>query len=225
MTKGWILQKGNAYLQPSYETQKLIATAQDFGIELLLHTPKQLEIIVTREDRKSVLLDDEITKIPDFILPRMGANTTYFDFAVLRHLEKLGVYCVNPSEAIEQVKDKLYQMQILAQKFPVPKTMLAKFPVDPIMVEKHLKFPVVVKTISGSQGSGVFLSQDPQSFEDLGNLIQITNSNAEIILQEFISKSKGRDLRVLWWEIKLWVVWKDIQQMIHSKLIFPVAEV
>src|SRR5690606_34930434 len=52
------------------------------------------------------------------------------------------------------------------------------------------------KTLSGSQGSGVILSHDAQSFEDLGNLIQITNPNAEIILQEFISSSRGRDLRV-----------------------------
>lgn len=193
---GWILQKGTAYIQPSYETNKLIATAKDLGIDLLLHTPRQLEIIVTREDRKSVLLDDKTTKLPNFILPRMGANTSYFDFAVLRHLERLDVYCVNPSEAIEKVKDKLFQMQILAEKFPVPKTMLVKFPVNAAMVEKQLKFPVVVKAISGSQGSGVFLSQDPQSFEDLGDLIQITNANAEIILQEFISHSRGRDLRV-----------------------------
>ena len=87
-------------------------------------------------------------------------------------------------------------MQILAEKFPVPKTMLAKFPIDTNLVEKQFKFPVIVKAISGMQGSGVFLSPDAQSFEDLGNVIQITNANAEIILQEFIKSSHGRDLRV-----------------------------
>ena len=194
--KGWILQKKIIGKEPSYETLKLIETANEQGIELELHDPRQFEIIVTQDDRKSVLLDDKITKLPDFIFPRMGATTSYFALAVIRHLERLGVYSVNSSEAIEKVKDKLFQMQILAEKFPVPKTILVKFPVNPDLVAKKLGFPVIIKTLSGSQGSGVILSHDAQSFEDLGNLIQITNSNAEIILQEFISTSRGRDLRV-----------------------------
>lgn len=194
--KGWILQKQVYGKEPSYETLKLIETAKQAGIELELHDPRQIEIIVTQDDRKSVLLDDKITKLPDFIFPRMGATTSYFALAVIRHLERLGVYSVNSSEAIEKVKDKLFQMQILAEKFPVPKTIMVKFPVNAEIVEKKLGFPVIIKTLSGSQGSGVILSHDAQSFEDLGNLIQITNPNAEIILQEFISSSKGRDLRV-----------------------------
>ena len=194
--KGWILQKQVYGKEPSYETLKLIETAKQAGIELELHDPRQIEIIVTQDDRKSVLLDDKITKLPDCIFPRMGATTSYFALAVIRHLERLGVYSVNSSEAIEKVKDKLFQMQILAEKFPVPKTIMVKFPVNAEIVEKKLGFPVIIKTLSGSQGSGVILSHDAQSFEDLGNLIQITNPNAEIILQEFISSSKGRDLRV-----------------------------
>ena len=196
MMKGWILQKQVYGKEPSYETLKLIETAKQAGIELELHDPRQIEIIVTQDDRKSVLLDDKITKLPDFIFPRMGATTSYFALAVIRHLERLGVYSVNSSEAIEKVKDKLFQMQILAEKFPVPKTIMVKFPVNADIVAKKLGFPVIIKTLSGSQGSGVILSHDAQSFEDLGNLIQITNPNAEIILQEFISSSKGRDLRV-----------------------------
>ena len=194
--KGWILQKQVYGKEPSFETLKLIETAKQAGIELELHDPRQIEIIVTQDDRKSVLLDDKITKLPDFIFPRMGATTSYFALAVIRHLERLGVYSVNSSEAIEKVKDKLFQMQILAEKFPVPKTIMVKFPVNAEIVDKKLGFPVIIKTLSGSQGSGVILSHDAQSFEDLGNLIQITNPNAEIILQEFISSSKGRDLRV-----------------------------
>src|SRR5690606_15764509 len=159
---------------------KLIETARKSGIELELHDPREIEIIVTQEDRKSVLLYDKITNLPDFIFPRMGATTSYFALAVIRHLERLGVYSVNASEAIERVKDKLFQMQILAEKFPIPKTMLVKFPVNPDLVARQLGFPVIIKTLSGSQGSGVILSHDAQSFEDLGNLIQLTNPNAEI---------------------------------------------
>ena len=74
---GWILQKEANIKTPSYETLKLVDTAAQFGISLELHDPKEIEIIVTREDRKSVLLNDHSTKLPDFIFPRMGAHTSY----------------------------------------------------------------------------------------------------------------------------------------------------
>jgi len=197
---GWILYKDseNALRPESYEILKLLEVGKKHGIEIKVLSPDQIDIIVTREDRKSILVDEVQTPLPDFIIPRMGAGTTYFALAVIRHLERLGVYFVNSSQSIDTVKDKLYTLQILAESnLPIPKTILLKFPVKADIVEKHLKFPVVVKTLSGSQGSGVFLSMDKNSFDDLTQLIHATNKNSNIILQEFIEQSKGRDLRVL----------------------------
>lgn len=198
--KGWILYKDSANsLKPeAYEINRFIEVAKEEGIDLQVFKPEQFDLTVTREDKQSLLVDGESVALPDFVLPRMGAGTTYFALAVIRHLERLGVYCVNSSQSIETVKDKLYSHQILAENnLPVPKTMLVKFPVDANMVEKHLGFPVVVKTLSGSQGSGVFLSETKSSFMDLMQLIEATNKTANIILQEFVSGSKGRDLRVI----------------------------
>jgi gamma-F420-2:alpha-L-glutamate ligase len=160
--------------------------------------PEQFELVVTRDDRKSILVDGKVTPLPDFLIPRLGASTTYFALAIIRHLERLGVLVLNSSTAIETVRDKLYTQQILAaSNLPVPKTMLGKFPVDNDLVEKQLGFPVVVKTLSGSQGSGVYLSEDRANFEDIMTLIDSTKPNANIILQEFIASSRGRDLRVI----------------------------
>jgi gamma-F420-2:alpha-L-glutamate ligase len=121
----------------------------------------------------------------------------YFAFAVIRQMERLGVHVVNSSESIANVKDKLYSQQILAQSnMPVPNTMLVKYPVNIELVEKYLGFPVVVKTISGTQGVGVYLCENKANFEDIMRLIEATNSKTNIILQEFIEDSKGRDIRV-----------------------------
>jgi gamma-F420-2:alpha-L-glutamate ligase len=95
------------------------------------------------------------------------------------------------------VKDKLYTQQILAQSnFPVPRTMLARSPVDLEVVEKQVGFPVVVKTLSGSQGQGVFLCEDRRSLHDLMELIGATKTSPNIIFQEFVAASHGQDLRV-----------------------------
>lgn len=196
---GWILYKENeTEIKPEmYEINKLVEMAKDENIEIKVLKPEQIDLIVTQEDRKSILIDGKATALPDFLLPRMGAGTTYFALAVIRHLERLGVKCFNSSTSIDTVKDKLFTHQILAENnLPVPKTMLVKFPVDIELVENKIGFPVVIKTLSGSQGKGVFLSNDRKSFLDLMHLIEATNSKVNVILQEFIKDSYGRDLRV-----------------------------
>jgi len=196
---GWIIYKTHELeVKPEvYEINRLIAEAKKHTIDLHVLKPEQIDLIVTKEDRKSILVNDKPTSLPDFVLPRMGAGTTYFALAVIRHLERLGVPGFNNSDSIDTVKDKLYTHQILAQSnLPVPKTMLVKFPVDINLIEKHIGFPAVIKTLSGSQGKGVFLVRDKQSCKDLFQLLEITNAKISIIIQEFIETSYGKDLRV-----------------------------
>lgn len=198
--KGWILYRPfkERVKQDSYENKRFLEVARANDIDIKILYPDQLDLIVTKDGKKSIFLNGETVELPDFVLPRMGSHTSYFSLAVLRHLEKLGVHIVNPPQSIEVVKDKLYTQQILAtNNLPVPKTMLVRFPANEDLVEKYIGFPTVVKTIHGSQGSGVFLSNDKSNFRDLMQLINSTNTNMNIIIQEFIKDSYGRDLRVL----------------------------
>ena len=196
--KGWILYRANNFLKSkSYAVTRLLESASKCGVELEVIAPERLELTVTREDRRSILLDGNPVSLPDFIIPRTGAFTSYFDLAVIRHLERLGVRSFNSSTSIEIVKDKLFSQQILAQhNLPFPKTMLVKFPVNVDLVEKSLGFPVIVKTLYGSQGSGVFLCETKKEFLNLVQIVEATKGSANIILQEFVKTSKGRDLRV-----------------------------
>lgn len=122
--RGWIIYKHNDLLlrQEAYEVNRLVEVANEENIELQVFSPDQFDLTVTRDDEKSILIDGERQKLPDFVMPRMGAGTTYFTLAVVRHLERLGVYCVNSSHSIEVVKDKLFAQQILAEKnLPTPR--------------------------------------------------------------------------------------------------------
>ncbi|MDD3050884.1 MAG: RimK family alpha-L-glutamate ligase [Candidatus Cloacimonetes bacterium] len=198
--RGWILfKKSEQELgEETYEINRFLEESRKTNIHLKVVRPDQIDLVVTTEGRDHIYLNGESTPLPDFLLPRMGAGTTYFALAVIRQLEHLGVYSVNSAEAVDYVKDKLHSLQILAEKnFPVPKSMLAKFPVDYRIIEKHLGFPVVVKTLCGSLGKGIFLCQNRFQFEDLMQLVESANPSANIVLQEFIADSCGRDLRVI----------------------------
>ena len=197
--KCWIIYKEcEENLKPeSFEIQCFVDVAAEQGIELRVLRPEQFDLIVTREDKKSIFVDGVPDMLPDFVLPRMGAGTSYFALSILRHLEKLGVPCINSSVSVETVKDKLFTQQILAERnMPVPKTMLMKFPVDLALIEQQIGFPVVIKAISGSQGKGVFLAEKKAQLTDLMQLIELTNPKFNLILQEFVQTSFGRDLRV-----------------------------
>lgn len=180
-----------------YETNRFIEEATHMGIELKVMSPDQFELFVNREDESSIFVDGEPLDLPDFVIARMGSGTTYFALALLRQFERLNIPCINSSLGIEIVKDKLYSQQILAHnKMAVPKTMLMKFPVDVDFITEKFSYPLVVKTLSGSLGKGVFMMENRKQLEDLSRIIEIANSNLSIIIQEMVMDSKGRDLRV-----------------------------
>ena len=193
---GWIIHKKE--LGENHEVSRLVEEFDNKGIKVRVVNPKDVDIFVDRDDRKSIIVSGEPRKLPDFVLPRTGSGTTYFVKAIIRHLERLGVTLINGSNAIDTVKDKLYTQQILAESnLPVPKTLLLKHPINLEWVEKHLTFPVIIKTLSGSFGAGVFLAENKKQLAQLVKMAEITNEGYDIILQEFIEDSYGKDLRVL----------------------------
>ena len=199
MIKGIILfsKKEEFLTQEDYSVLRLLEAARSKNIELQVIAPEQFELIVTSNNDKSIFVDDKPIPLPDFIIPRMGSVTTFYAFSILRQLEYMGVYICNNSDSVYAVKDKLYMHQRLANSnLATPKTMLAKFPVNINVVKREIGFPLVIKNVSGTQGSGVYLCEFEDKFIDVMELIYTNNDKANIILQEFIKESRGQDLRV-----------------------------
>jgi gamma-F420-2:alpha-L-glutamate ligase len=200
IARGWILYKPDPGLvkQETYEIDRIVAAAPENGYEVEIVSPDEIGLLVSSSQGHSVFLRGNEADLPDFVIPRMGSTTTYFAMAILRQLERLGVYCLNGSQAVELAQDKLFHLQVLAAAgLPVPKTILVQFPVDPDIVERELGFPVVVKTLVGTQGSGVYLAEDREKLMDLLQFVEANNPAAQLVLQKYMSESRGRDVRVL----------------------------
>jgi gamma-F420-2:alpha-L-glutamate ligase len=193
---GWIIHK--KALGENHEVERLVEEFEKRDIKVRVVNPQDVDIFVNRDDRKSIIVEGKPRPLPDFVLPRTGSGTTYFIKAIIRHLERLGVTLINGSDAIDNVKDKLYSQQILGQSnLPVPKTMLVKHPIDVKLVENNLNYPMIVKTLSGSYGSGVFMVENRKQFVQMMKMAELTRPSYNIIIQECIEDSFGRDLRVL----------------------------
>jgi gamma-F420-2:alpha-L-glutamate ligase len=74
--------------------------------------------------------------------------------------------------------------------------MLLRHPIDVDFVEKNIGFPVIVKKISGSYGRGVFLAENKKQLRQLVTMAELTKKTYDIIIQEFVKDTWGKDLRV-----------------------------
>ncbi len=199
----WILYgddiESNADL--AHEVRRFKAEAEQSGIDLKVYNPADFDLIVSEHTRDSVLIKGKPVPIPDVVYPYFNHHDhSYFSLAIVRQLERMGCLVYNTANTIEMVRDKLHTHQVLCEKaITSPTTMLAKFPVDDNMmeiVERTLGFPVIVKTLKGALGVGVFLIESPKAFRDQMDLIGQTSPDIQLIFQEFVAASKGRDLRL-----------------------------
>lgn len=182
----------------AHEVRRFIAEGEAMGISVKVYKPDQFDLLVTIDARDSILIDGNPVPLPDVVYPYFNHNDhSYFSLAIARQFERLGVLIYNNAETIEMVRDKLHTHQVLAESgLPTPDTMLAKFPVDIDLIESTIGFPVVVKTLNGALGLGVFLIENQKAFKELMDLIGQTNPNIQLIFQKFVAASKGRDLRL-----------------------------
>ena len=189
---------GNRLTTEVYERERFIEEANKYGIDFSLVFADEIDLIVSRDDRKSIRYRNDIVSLPDVVLARTGSGTGYFNLSVLRQFERLNVPTLPNSASIEASKDKMYANQILAQAgLPIPKTMLTRFPCKAELVDKVVGFPCVLKVVTGSHGKGVYLCENAKQFEDLSELVSSIDFKASMIIQEYISHSEGRDLRVI----------------------------
>ena len=195
MSKIWILSKGDKF---EYENARLIESFANKGFEAITVEPSFFDIIVNKDIKQGLKYNGQPIELPNLLLVRFGAGISKFMLALIRQLEKSGVICINESDPIERVKDKLQTSQILSHHgIAIPNTMMVKFPVDASVVDGEIGFPCVVKIVTGSFGEGVYLCERKKDFSKLMEFIDTLGTNKTLIVQEYMGDRPGEDLRVL----------------------------
>ena len=193
----WLLDKSKN--TSTYENRRFCEEANKIGIDFSFVAVDDFDLIVASDTHYDTPYDGQPGNGVDCLIPRLGSGATYFALSALRHLEQGGIFTLNSSRSIEVGRDKLATIQCLAgNNIPIPKTMLAKFPFNVGIVDAEFAYPVIVKLVSGSRGRGIFLCENRGQMEDLGELIEISSgSTVNVIIQEFVSSSRGKDIRVI----------------------------
>jgi ribosomal protein S6--L-glutamate ligase len=133
----------------------------------------------------------------DVVLPRQGAEIRTACLPLIAHFERSGIPVVNALAAIITVRHKYLALQALAAAgIPVPDTVyLAEAKYFGAALDRLPPGPVVVKPISGRQGTGIACLQPGQGLPE-GSRAELDNGRG-LLLQTFIAPERRQDIRAL----------------------------
>ncbi|WP_437587557.1 RimK family alpha-L-glutamate ligase [Sorangium sp. So ce1000] len=179
-----------------YSTSRIVLAGRARGHDVSVIDPLDFQIVVSR-GRPSLLVGGSAVPRFDIVIPRIGASITNYGLAVVRQFDLMGVPVLNGAVSIARSRDKLRALQLLTRrKLNVPITVCARSPAG---VEAALSLvggcPAIVKLQQGTQGIGTMLAETPHAVHAL--LETFWAMGQDIVLQEYVRESKGRDIRVI----------------------------
>jgi ribosomal protein S6--L-glutamate ligase len=179
-----------------YSTRRLVETARARGFRVKLIDVLRCNLALESGNPRLYHRGKEVRRL-SVALPRIGASVTVPGLSVVRQLEAMGVPLVNGAAAIAKSRHKLAALQELAAAgVPIPRTALARGGGDVgALLEQVGGLPAILKLTQGTQGVGVMIAHsEAEVISILGTLWDL---GQEILLQEFVAESRGRDVRAL----------------------------
>jgi ribosomal protein S6--L-glutamate ligase len=183
-------------LAGSYSTQRLKEACVRRGHSARVLNTLNFSLLVERAQPRLYYRERLLSRY-DAVIPRIGASVSAYGTAVVRQLEQMGVFTLNSAQAIGTSRDKLRAFQILsAHEIGFPPTAFVRDRESArTALEQVGGAPVIIKLIEGAQGAGVILADTKKSAEAIIEAFLVARQ--DVIVQKFVSESRGRDLRVL----------------------------
>ena len=183
---GWLIVNGFLGSNKFNELYNYLQnSANEYGISLQIKS----------NDELVGELSSGFEKLPDF------AIFWDKDVYLAKRLEESGVRLFNSATAVEICDNKILTALTLNDKVKTPKTIIAPKTFEGVNYSdktflknatKELGFPLIIKEAYGSFGHQVYLANDYLSAEKIIDRL----GHKDFLMQEFISSSYGKDVRV-----------------------------
>ncbi|MGO9829345.1 MAG: ATP-grasp domain-containing protein [Myxococcaceae bacterium] len=179
-----------------YSTRRLVEAVKARRQRPLVLDTLRCNLILSRGEPRMTYRGVALRNV-HVVIPRIGASITGYGLAVVSQFDMMGVAVLNGAAPIARSRDKLRCLQLLARfGLDIPRTVMAR---DRSNIPRLLKdvggLPAIVKLVRGTQGVGVMLASTLEELE--GILSTFSDLGQDIVLQEFIAESRGRDVRAL----------------------------
>lgn len=192
--KGLLIVNGFLNTQKFQELYYMFQkSAKKFSVDLDLKTNDEILVDINSING----LDNKHIKNVDFIL------FWDKDVKLAKYLENIGFKVFNSANSIAICDDKsLTHLYLMNSGIKMSRTIIAPMTYANIgytnydyleKVKNALKFPFIVKEVFGSFGKQVYMVSNANEFE---KIVKERSQNSSLIFQEYISTSKGRDIRL-----------------------------
>lgn len=148
---------------------------------------------------KTLTYKGEIINPEDFdaILVRPGFTADpSVNASIIKQFQLAGFFVINTYIGVFRAKNKIRTLQMLNHfGIPVPKTHVLS---DASLLEvaaKEFTFPVIIKSIYGTHGTGVFIAESMRSLAPIVDYLT-KKERGMVKLQEYIEEAQGKDIRV-----------------------------
>ena len=199
MKKGYFLTGDYSGFEKEINMIKSMLDEADINVEFVNFN--DINVLAVDDFDGKIFINGKEVDCPDFIVPGVIRERDVYKFkAVLRMLETFGVKCVTTVDGIDKVADKIYSFQLAKQYVPevkIPKTILIDPDISLDMIEEQIGFPLVLKIMDGSQGKGVCLVDSKEELDNILTIVTASEFGQELMVQEAILSSKGRDIRLV----------------------------
>lgn len=188
-------------------SRKLVSAIESRGHTYYWLQPKNAYLFVSESingyDRVYNISDEEelepkrlLLNEFDCVISRIGKDLKY-GANVLSHLvHNLGLFCPQLPQGLLWASDKMKTTQLLSENgLRVPATVFAKKPIHvDFLIKKIGGLPAVGKTVTGSQGKGVFILKDQEQSNT--TLEAMYHNDMDILIQKYID-ANATDIRAI----------------------------
>jgi ribosomal protein S6--L-glutamate ligase len=179
-----------------YSTRRLVEATRAHGHRAKVLDTLRCKLLLARDAQSVFYKGAEVTGV-GVVIPRIGASITGYGLSVVNQFDMMGVPVLNNSVPIARARDKLRALQLLSRfGIDIPRTVLCRFRDQvPLAVDQVGGLPCIIKLLQGTQGVGVLIASSMSEVE--GMLDTLWTLGQEIMLQELIVESRGRDVRAM----------------------------
>lgn len=148
---------------------------------------------------KTLTYKGEILNPEDFdvILVRPGFTADpSVNASIIKQFQLASFYVINTYIGVFRAKNKIRTLQMLNHfGLPVPRTHVVGDASLLKVAAQEFTFPVIVKTIYGTHGTGVFIAESMRSLSPIVDYLT-KKEHGPVKLQEYIEEAQGKDIRV-----------------------------
>ncbi|MEM7826932.1 MAG: RimK family alpha-L-glutamate ligase [Candidatus Aenigmatarchaeota archaeon] len=176
---------------PGYSTKEIIKEAERL-FDNVKYVPVN-KIVLKLDKDLGIFYEGENLSKYDYCLPRIDSKRATHGYHVMRFLDIIGMKKPYSAEAVLITHNKFMSLEALRKAgVPIPETYLISSVSSAKKILKRMRYPVVIKIVSGFGGKGVMLLENLETA--LSVIGTLKSMKQQIILEEYL-ENPGEDKR------------------------------